>query len=448
MVGENQTHVPERPSDLPDDAHWLCPRRITLSAALLLLWLQAVFTLISLGASLVPSNRVEAELLASVRNDGLGKTDYSLGPTGSVIDHYEDCLSLSEGLAPTPGMNVLQTALFNSTTFENGWVKECDSMIRLVSHQPVSSTGYVRFWHGAGALSRPVVALGGVEGLRVTLTVLLWGSLALTGFMVARAASVPASVLLLAPFVLTTGFPDLPQSVLDALVTIAMLFGMAVLAAITRRTRGDPSWILLTALAVGSVYNFVDMVRNPPGAWAFSVATVALVAASLGLRRRRLANAALAATGGWILGYAGSWVGKWVISATFLGPTSVWREVSNEFLYYGNGGSTHASSVRALELTVGRWTRQPLMPIPAFCVLVAIVVVGLGFVAWRAGWVGLPDQLIMVASSLLVPAWFLAIHQATAESTLWAYRSVPMAAGVALAGVFAGSHLLARPTRC
>jgi hypothetical protein len=416
---------------------------------LLLVSLQAVFVLISLGAALVPTDRVQAELLASVRNDGLGKTDFSLGPTGSVIDHYDDCLSLSEGLAPAPGKNVLQRALLNSTPLVNSAGDgQCASMIRLVSHKPTFFKGQPRFWHGAGALSQPVVALVGVEGLRVIMTVLLWGSLALTGLIVARAASVAASVLLLAPFVLTTGFPDLPQCILDVLVTIAMLFGMVILAAVTRRTRGNPSWILLTSLVVGSVYNFVDRVRNPPGSWAFSVATVVLVTATLGLRRRRLANAALVATCGWIVGYLGSWVGKWVISAALVGPTLVWRDVSNEFLHYSSGGSLHSSPIDALHSTIVQWTKQPLMPMPALYALFAILFVGIGFLGWRAGWVGLPDRLILVTGSLLVPAWFLAVHEATAESSWWAYRSLPMAAGVALAGVFAGSRLLARPTRC
>jgi hypothetical protein len=96
---------------------------------------------------------------------------------------------------------------------------------------------------------------------------------------------------------------------------------------------------------------------------------------------------------------------------------------------------------------VGDWTKQPLMSIPVLYVLVAVVAVGLGFVGW-AGWAGLSDRLILVAGSLLVPAWFLAIHEATAESSAWAYRSLPMAAGVALAGVFVSSRLLARPRRC
>ena len=104
MLKSDQTHQPDTAGRPPDhggrlrSAHrrtrtrplgWLRPAhgdrlswpRIIVLGVLLLVSLQAVFVLISLGAALVPTNRVQAELLASVRNDGLGKTDFSLGPT-------------------------------------------------------------------------------------------------------------------------------------------------------------------------------------------------------------------------------------------------------------------------------------------------------------------------------------------------------------------------------
>src|SRR5207248_5158801 len=246
--------------------HRLSTRRTILLGALLLASLQVVFVLISLGASLVPTDRVEAELLAYSRSSGLGSLDLFTGSTGSVVDRYSECVSLSEGLAPTPGMNVLQRSLLDPVPVEDNWAHQCDSMIRLANHQPVPSVDYFRYWHGAGSLSRPVVALGGVQGLRMAVTVVLWSSLALAGLMVARAVSLPASVLLLGPFVLTTEFPDIGQSIPHALSAVAMLLGIAVLAIVTRRTRGDPGSVLLAALVVGSIYNFIDLMTNPPGA--------------------------------------------------------------------------------------------------------------------------------------------------------------------------------------
>jgi hypothetical protein len=417
-------------------------RRIILLAALLLASLQVVFVLISLGASLVPNDRVKAELLAYSRSSGLGSLDEFTGSTGSVVDRYSECVSLSEGVSPAPGMNILRRSLFDPVPVEDDWVHQCDSMTRLANHQPVPSVGYFRYWHGASSLSRPVVALGGVQGLRALVTVLLWGSLALAGLMVARAVSLPASVLLLGPFVLTTEFPDLRQSIPHALSAIAMLLGIAALAGVARRTRGDPRSVLLAALVVGSAYNFIDLMTNPPGAWALSIGTVALVAAAQGRRGWTLTKPAMAATVGWFLGYAGSWLGKWAITGALIGPTQVWRDVSHQLLFRSAGDSgpptQHVGAVQALVLTVQHWTTRPFMSYTALYVLVTVVVVGLGVVGWRAGWAAVPDRLVMMAGSVLVPAWFLIVHEQSGWHDTFTYRGLAIAAGVALAGVFAG----------
>ena len=303
-------------------------------------------------------------------------------------------------------------------------------MIRLANHQPVPSVDYFRYWHGAGSLSRPVVALGGVQGLRMAVTVVLWSSLALAGLMVARAVSLPASVLLLGPFVLTTEFPDIGQSIPHALSAVAMLLGIAVLAIVTRRTRGDPGSVLLAALVVGSIYNFIDLMTNPPGAWALSVGTVALVAAAQGRRGWRLATTATAATVGWFLGYAGSWLGKWVISGALTGPAHVWRDISHQLLFRSAGDTSRPTeqfgAVQALIVTVRHWTTRPFMSYASLYVLVAVVVIGLGVVVWRAGWAALPDRLVMMASSLLVPAWFVIVHEQSGAHDIFTYRSLAM----------------------
>ncbi len=420
----------------------LSSRRTVLLAVLLLASLQIVFVLVSLGAAFVPSDRVEAELLAYSRSSGLGSLDLFTGSTGSVVDRYSECVSLSDGLAPTPGMNVLQRSLFDPVPVEDDWAHQCDSIIGLASHQPMPSVGYFRYWHGASSLSRPVVAVGGVQGLRAVVTVLLWGSLAIAGLMVARAVSFAASVLLLGPFVLTTEFPDLGQSVPHALSAIAMLLGVAALAVVSRRTRGNPRLVLLAALVVGSAYNFIDLMTNPPGAWALSIGTVAVVAAMQGRRGWRLTKTAMAAAGGWFLGYVVSWLGKWVITGALIGPSRVWSDVTHQLVFRSAGDSSHATqdvgAIQALRLTVQHWTTRPFMSYAALYILLAVVVVGLGIVAQRAGWVAVPDRLVMMAGSLLVPAWFLIVHEQTGWHETFTYRSLAMAAGVALCGVFAG----------
>jgi hypothetical protein len=302
--------------------------------------------------------------------------------------------------------------------------------------------GYFRYWHGASSLSRPVVALGGVQGLRAGVIVLLWGSLAFAGFIVARAASWPAAVLLLGPFVLTTEFPDLGQSIPHALSAIAMLLGVAALAWVTRRTRGDPRVVLLVALVAGSAYNFIDLTTNPPGAWALSIGTVAVAAAMLGRRGWSLTRTALAATVGWSVGYAGTWLAKWVLTGVLIGPTRVWNDVTHQFVFRTTGDSSHPTqqvgAIKALALTVQHWTTRPFMSYTALYVLVAVVVVGSAIVGFRAGRIGLPDRLVMMAGSLLVPAWFLIVHEQTGWHATFAYRSLAIAAGVGLAGAFAG----------
>jgi hypothetical protein len=261
-----------------------------------------------------------------------------------------------------------------------------------------------------------------------------------------------ASVLLLGPFVLTTEFPDLGQSIPHALSAIAMLLGVAAVAIVARRSRGDPRLVLLAAVVVGCAYNFIDLMTNPPGAWALSVGTVAVVAAIQGRRGWRLTKTATAATLGWILGYGGSWLAKWVITGAFIGPRRVWSDVTHQLLFRSAGDSGQASqsvgAIKALTLTVQHWTTRPFVSYTALYVLLAVVVVGLGIVTWRTGWVVVPDRLVMMAGSLLVPAWFLIVHEQTGWHATLTYRSLAMAGGVALCGVFAGwGRLTGKPRR-
>lgn len=196
-----------------------------------------------------------------------------------------------------------------------GMVDTCMELHKTVDGVEAPSNDYSRYWHGYRLVLWPLLDRFGVPTLRVVtaLLVTLGGIVFFFGLRAAIGLT-PAIVLCLVLFLLT----DMWRIWRISSHGISMAFilgGVGGFALLVRRNRSATLWVL-TAAMLGAVFNFIDLMINPPMMpmlLAFVVLAVAARPAPIVEPRDALRPIPLAATvaAAWFLGYAGTWALKW-----------------------------------------------------------------------------------------------------------------------------------------
>ncbi|MEM9513451.1 MAG: hypothetical protein AAGA42_01230 [Actinomycetota bacterium] len=411
------------------------PRRLTLVRNIVLLALAlpaAAFVLIMVG-ELVP-DRLVAESLAEAALDGqLDAVNYEPGLLARQVDGFTDCIGLTLGLGDVAGRNPFTSAIAGETLWQcelavpqlAAWITGEGALER--------ETDYFRYWHGYTAFLRPSVAFLGLPATRLLVMVALAGAALGLGRSITRTHGLATAALLLVPFVLTSDFVDLPYALPHA---FGVLGGLATAwlanAILSRAVRPWPV-IAVSAISGGAVV-VLDLLTTAPGLWALCTFVVAAAAA----RSRTgwpLVGLTVLGAASWIVGYAWTWVTKWLISIPVFGFERV-RDiidftVNNRLsttpegfdLGFGNSWSRN----------LDEWTAQPLTTWVVVGGLVAV-----GTVWWRRrGAVELQlrfaDRLVVGSASLIVPVWFELLRNHSQLHSWFTYRSLPLAFGVVLA---------------
>jgi hypothetical protein len=220
-------------------------------------------------------------------------------------EQLTECISLGIGLDPneTPW----QTAITGSNP---GGDFSCLALDHAVSGQPVSWLPYSRYWHGYRIILAPLTAAMPYWLVKGVLALALAGASALLWLALRdRSDSAVATVFLLTIVCLT----DLLYVWRTATHTISLIFifaGTWLWSRLLQRNWGLFSLVLVGAV-FGSFFNFIDFLVNPP-----MMPMLLMFFALLGARKetRILPLVVVLA---WFLGYAETWVAKWVIASAF-----------------------------------------------------------------------------------------------------------------------------------
>ncbi len=268
---------------------------------------------------------------------------------------------------------------------------------------------------------------------------LMLGSVMLLATVVGRRVSLTAALLLVVPAALSTDLVDFAESVPHALsMTATSLAAAGVWMVVSRRT--DLPTIAAAGLVAGSVSAFVDLMVLFPGAWAL-VVTLTIVAAHLaGWRRMRLFKAALTAGASWIAGLAFTWMAKWVIAGFTIGFGTMISSVRNQIQIRVRGGHELVASTfgEAIRLNVGYWLLRPMgrLVVGAGLVLaVWLVIRGL-----RRKTLDHPSLWMVTGASLIPLVWFELLPNHTQIHFWITYKSLGLAMGAGLFGLFALSR--------
>lgn len=414
--------------------------------AILLVLVPAAAAAATMLAGLVPDRMILDALVDGVERRQIINLP-QVGISGRGVDAFSDCLALTMGLGETDGGPA--TIWLRSPTLGS-----CDGAIASIQAYRAGEglTGgyeYFRYWHGYTVFSRPLVATVGVAGARIVLFWTFLGVTALFARRLWRYHGAIAPIALLGPFLLTSDTVELARSLPHGVpATVGIGGAWAVHWAASDRSAPDGTADLrlaTVAFLAGAAYVFVDVLTTPPGVWALAVC-MALVASANRAAGGRLAVRGLVAGGAWIIGWAWTWISKWIIAAVVLGldrvRTSIGDAVDDRLA--GERDYIDLAPFNAVRVNVELWLDHPLTP----PVLIAIAVAAV--IRWRrpehrATW---RTRVIVGAPALIPFVWFEVLRNHSLVHPGFVYRSLGVSAGVvALAVLIDSSSLRSSPER-
>lgn len=387
------------------------------------------------AAAEVPDRLVARQLGEAIDAGDLTRTEYRDGSVGGTVDVFSECITITVGLGGPTGRNAVSRAIA-TPTLGNCRIAVPSLTAWVGGAEMRSGWDYYRYWQGSAVVLRPAVALLGLVGTRLLVTLALIFTLVLAVASVARTSSPTLALVLLAPLVLTTDFVDLPLSLPHAIAMIVILASVAALA------RVPSSWsragFFAASAVCGATFVFFDVLFNPPAAWALCAFTLGLVTvmsrSGTGETMIRMAVAA----GGWLAGYAWMWISKWILASFVFGPSAV-RDNITEQVAQRIDGDLSAAQMEFLASSgknLGTWWHQPLTGATIVVLVAALLVT-----AWRnssLGW----DRSRLSAAVLALPSvlplvWFEVAKNHSQIHHWYTYRSLAVALGIAVASIVA-----------
>ena len=420
----------------PSTAGWIT---LLLRVAILMAALPAMGLLLVVVADLVPSKPIVDHLVEDQSSGRLTAEQYRQSPYGNQIDEFTECIGTTVGLGNPIGTNPLESAI-RSPTLGNCETTTENISTYLAGDGLEREYDYYRYWHGYAVISRPLLAVVGLAGTRLVVTMALLGVMAGIARSVGRRHGAVTAAVLFLPFVLTTDFIDLGTEFTHAIGALAVL-GSSWFAFEYAARGTSISRIATASMIAGALVVFADFLTMPPGGWALCTALIGLAAA--GTHGGRALSARLGvATVFWVFGYGWMWLSKWVLAGLVVGFGTVRDNISSQVQLRVDGEQIAVEQrwFASIQRNVETWWAMPLSKF----VLVALVVT-CGVVLWRRltgsgvsvvdmRW---PDRALLAAPAALPLLWYEILRNHSQVHYWFTYRSVAIALGILAAAVVA-----------
>lgn len=286
---------------------------LKLSAAFLLAVLLLTLSLVL--TAMIPRDAIRENMLESAQflaNRPLFGTVLD-GVEGSRIDRYADAILL--GIAwQYDGEKPLESVMVSSY-YHTDYQNENENLLEAVEAGKEANQQYLRYWHGAILLIRPLLTVFSLEQIylldgAVMLALTLW----LLTLLWKRKATVPFLGISLG--LVMTGAWFVPLS-LEYTWTFLLMLVMTILA-VKLAYGGKWQYMSLLFLLSGVLTGFLDFLTTE----TLPLLVPLLTALWFGLRDKDtgfMAGQAVKSTLAWGFGYVGMWLSKWVLAALVLG---------------------------------------------------------------------------------------------------------------------------------
>jgi hypothetical protein len=251
-------------------------------------------------------------------------------------DTITECVALAIGLEPNT--SALHNAIFAARPIYGK--DPCDGLRAAVEkQQDIQWLPYPRYWHGYRVVLDPLTAVFRIRDSQQVILIFLVAALAWFVIELQKIAGDRAALAFIFPTVLLTDLWRMFQITSHALATAFIFAGGALIA---RKARsGAP--LIVTAALLGSVFNFIDFLTNPP--WQ------PMLLAFVTLTSARELLCALQVVSAWSVGYALTWASKWALAVAWGVP---WKEIAEVILFRldGDYGDTISHHLLAPSLKV------------------------------------------------------------------------------------------------
>jgi len=336
-------------------------------------------------------------------------------------EQVAECISVGIGL--NKAESAWQTAISGDYPMV-GDTHACTGLYHAVNGEPTSWQPYFRYWHGYRVILAPFVAL--FPFWFVKLLNALMVAAACTAFWVTlrNRAGVAVATITLATFVFLSNVLFIWRTSTHSISLAYILAGACMFAAALARDWRAGRLIVLAA-ALGSVFNFVDFLINPP-----------MMPMLLGFfvllddRRRDVGLLALACIVAWFGGNAETWIARWTIAYAAL-PHGA--EVMNNVLFsiqersLGAAQSVYLWPLAATVRTYLRALDRVGVIVP---IIIAMAIAHYSATVSRINW----RRALRLATPLLATVlWFEALSSQTQYHLTVSARSAAMAMAIALA---------------
>lgn len=398
----------------------------------LLLVLQVVFTLLLVLGALVPDGPLVRGIASHTEPgrtwglpeaDGVGgsgtpTTDQAVMTSGlgrPELDPWSKAMFMPRLEAGTPGHEQLSELAQNRTL---------DTELR----------GYFRYWAGYTVITRPVLALWELPGMRLAVGALFVGAAWAAGRGMVRRWSPWQAVAIAGPLLLASNVVMLPavsmSHTLSWATTLAGLWLLAVCA-----PRGLRAMLLATTVGAAA-YQFIDLLTNPVVPWALSAALAAAFAWRHTGEVRTLIQHGLAVGLVWPLAWALTWVGRWCLAVLTVGPTNAFRDIGGQVesrLDLGVTGVRNGFGAATARNLSYWWETLPTAPV---LLMIGAAALGAFLLHVARGRTHLFVPFLMLCMPILtVPAWYELFSNHSQIHAAFTYRYVPLALGLLLFAV-------------
>lgn len=392
-------------------------------------------------AELVPDARVAHSLATAIRTGDLTAAEYGRSPSGRQVDHFTECITLTEGLGDPEGTTPFETA---ATSPDLG---QCSKAVpKLIEFERTGGFAhlgtYFRYWHGYAVITRPALATVGLGGARaISLFLVVAGLIGV--WLMARTRFGPwVATAFTLPAILTADVLEVHASIPHA-IAWACAFGSAMLAMALlgpngRAPRISLGWCVAVGIMCGSLVAYFDlMIAMAANVCFLLTLTVLFVQQRHGASSGwvKAAGAVVASGSGWLIGLATTWVSKWLIAAAVLGADTVADNVKHQVGFRINGESQYAPGGfgSALRSNFSVWTDSRLVDLVLVITAVALVVWTVR--AHQRGTFRPVTLLLYAAVSLSVPVWFELLSSHSQIHSWLTYRSLAASVSALIIGV-------------
>ena len=403
--------------------------------------LQLVFFLLLTAGAAVPDQPIVTRLAQDVKAGTYGPSGLP-DRMGGISDTFTECVVVGTGLG---GHETNPFSKAGQMPRISNCAKGSAEILRLAKGQPAGEQSfYFRYWAGYTVVTRPVLALFGMSGLRLVSGGLLVAALAAAWVVLGDRTSRLAAAGLLAPLVVSTNLTSTPStSFSQALAISTYLLGVALVAWAGRRS---VAWGLVAVGVAAALFCYVDLLTTPSIGWALSSAALAGVT----FVRTRMVRPTLVAVVGagalWPVSFALTWVSRWLLAIPFAGYSRTLKDVKGSIFFRTEGDYKGVRNQfgAASSANVHYWLDHMATAHVVLWGGLVVAVVG-ALLSLRRGPAGLLGTAVVALPALCVPFWYEALRNHSQIHTFFVYRCVPAALGVVVfAGIVGAQVALAR----